>query len=152
MRAPYAPLGCRPPDGPGRRGGGGAASTHWTFPTVTPARKIGASLAAGCAIIIKPSEETPGSCVELVRCFVDAGLPAGVLNLVFGVPAKVSEHLIASDLVRKISFTGSVPVGKHLAGLAAKGMKRATMELGGPSPAGVFGDAHPENTTRTTSS
>jgi succinate-semialdehyde dehydrogenase/glutarate-semialdehyde dehydrogenase len=126
-----------------------AAFTPWNFPTLTPARKIGASLAAGCSIIIKPSEETPGSCVELVRCFVDAGLPPGVLNLVFGVPAQVSEHLIASDLVRKISFTGSVPVGKHLAGLAAKGMKRATMELGGHSPVVVFADADPEKTADT---
>src|SRR6266852_2218368 len=126
-----------------------AAFTPWNFPTLTPARKIGASLAAGCSIIIKPSEETPGSCVELVRCFIDAGLPAGVLNLVFGVPANVSEHLIASDVVRKISFTGSVPVGKHLAGLAAKGMKRATMELGGHSPVVVFGDADPEKTADT---
>jgi succinate-semialdehyde dehydrogenase/glutarate-semialdehyde dehydrogenase len=126
-----------------------AAFTPWNFPTLTPARKIGASLAAGCAIIIKASEETPGSCVELVRCFVDAGAPAGVVNLVFGVPAKVSEHLIASDVVRKISFTGSVPVGKHLAGLAAKGMKRATMELGGHSPVVVFGDADPEKTADT---
>jgi succinate-semialdehyde dehydrogenase/glutarate-semialdehyde dehydrogenase len=126
-----------------------AAFTPWNFPTLTPARKIGASLAAGCSIIIKPSEETPGSCVELVRCFVDAGLPADVLNLVFGVPANVSEHLIASDLVRKISFTGSVPVGKHLAGLAAKGMKRATMELGGHSPVVVFADADPEKTADT---
>src|SRR5260370_26124807 len=126
-----------------------AAFTPWNFPTLTPARKIGASLAAGCAIIIKPSEETPGSCVELVRCFVDAGLPAGVLKLVFGGPANVSEHLIASDLVRKVSFTGSVPVGKHLAGLAAKGMKRATMELGGHSPVVVFADADPEKTADT---
>src|ERR1700676_3052872 len=76
-----------------------AAFTPWNFPTLTPARKIGASLAAGCSIIIKPSEETPGSCVELVRCFADAGLPAGVLNMVFGVPANVAEHLIASDVV-----------------------------------------------------
>src|SRR5207248_8681045 len=105
--------------------------------------------AAGCAIIIKASEETPGSCVELVRGFLDAGLPAGVLNLVFGVPADVSEHLLASDTVRKISFTGSVPVGKHLAALAAKGMKRATMELGGHSPVVVFGDADPEKTADT---
>jgi succinate-semialdehyde dehydrogenase/glutarate-semialdehyde dehydrogenase len=126
-----------------------AAFTPWNFPTLTPARKIGAALAAGCSIIIKPSEETPGSCVELVRCFVDAGVPAGVLNMVFGVPANVSEHLIASDLVRKISFTGSVPVGKHLAGLAAKGMKRATMELGGHSPVVVFADADPEKTADT---
>src|SRR5215831_2547028 len=80
-----------------------AAFTPWNFPTLTPARKIGASLAAGCAIIIKASEETPGSCVELVRCFIEAGLPPGVLNLVFGVPAMVSEHLIKSPIVRKIS-------------------------------------------------
>src|SRR6202035_3228272 len=78
-----------------------AAFTPWNFPTLTPARKIGASLAAGCSIIIKPSEETPRRCVGLVRCFIDAGLPAGVLNLVFGVPAKVSEQLIASEVVRK---------------------------------------------------
>jgi succinate-semialdehyde dehydrogenase / glutarate-semialdehyde dehydrogenase len=126
-----------------------AAFTPWNFPTLTPARKIAASLAAGCSIIIKPSEETPGACVELVRCFIEAGLPAGVLNLVFGVPATVSEHLIASDVVRKISFTGSVPVGKHLAGLAAKGMKRATMELGGHSPVVVFADVDPEKTADT---
>ena len=125
------------------------AFTPWNFPTLTPARKIGGALAAGCSIILKASEETPGSCVELVRCFVDAGLPAGVLNLVFGVPAEVSEHLIAADAVRKISFTGSVPVGKHLAGLAAKGMKRATMELGGHSPVVVFADADPEKTADT---
>jgi succinate-semialdehyde dehydrogenase / glutarate-semialdehyde dehydrogenase len=126
-----------------------AAFTPWNFPTLTPARKIAASLAAGCSIIIKASEETPGACVELVRCFVDAGVPKGVLNLVFGVPANVSEHLLASDVVRKVSFTGSVPVGKHLAGLAAKGMKRVTMELGGHSPVVVFGDADPEKTADT---
>ncbi len=125
------------------------AFTPWNFPTLTPARKIGGALAAGCSLILKPSEETPGSCVELVRCFVDAGLPAGVLNLVFGVPSDVSTHLIASDAVRKVSFTGSVPVGKHLAGLAAKGMKRATMELGGHSPVVVFADADPEKTADT---
>src|SRR5882762_8941706 len=85
----------------------------------------------------------------MVKCFIDAGLPPGVLNLVFGVPAKISEHLIASPIVRKISFTGSVPVGKHLAGLAAMGMKRATMELGGHSPVVVFGDADPEKTADT---
>ncbi len=126
-----------------------AAFTPWNFPTLTPVRKIAGSLAGGCAIIIKASEETPGSCIELVKCFADAGLPAGVLNLVFGVPANVSEHLIASDLVKKISFTGSIPVGKHLAGLAAKGMKRATMELGGHSPVVVFADADPEKAADT---
>jgi succinate-semialdehyde dehydrogenase/glutarate-semialdehyde dehydrogenase len=116
-----------------------AAFTPWNFPTLTPARKIAASLAAGCSIILKASEETPGACVEMVKCFIDAGLPPGVLNLV------------ASPIVRKISFTGSVPVGKHLAQLAAKGMKRATMELGGHSPVVVFGDADPEKSADTIS-
>jgi len=126
-----------------------AAFTPWNFPVLTPARKIGGALAAGCSIILKASEETPGACVEMVRCFADAGLPAGVLNLVFGVPAEVSEHLLAKDEVRKISFTGSIPVGKHLAALAAKGMKRTTMELGGHSPVVVFGDADPEKAADT---
>jgi succinate-semialdehyde dehydrogenase / glutarate-semialdehyde dehydrogenase len=126
-----------------------AAFTPWNFPVLTPARKIGGALASGCSLILKASEETPGACVELVRCFADAGLPAGVLNLVFGVPAEVSEHLLAKDAVRKISFTGSIPVGKHLAGLAAKGMKRTTMELGGHSPVVVFGDADPEKAADT---
>lgn len=121
-----------------------AAFTPWNFPTLTPVRKIAGALAAGCSIIIKASEETPAGCFELVKCFADAGLPAGVLNLVFGVPAQISEHLVVSDIVRKISFTGSIPVGKHLAGLAAKGMKRATMELGGHSPVVVFDDFDPE--------
>jgi len=128
-----------------------AAFTPWNFPVLTPARKIAAALAAGCSIIIKASEETPGGCVELVKCFEDAGVPPGVINLVFGIPSKVSEHLIASPIVRKISFTGSVPVGKLLAQLAAKGMKRATMELGGHSPVVVFGDADPEKTADTIS-
>src|SRR5580692_4089516 len=99
-----------------------AAFTPWNFPVLTPARKIGGALAAGCSLILKASEETPGACVEMVRCFADAGVPDGVLNLVFGVPSEISEHLIAKDDVRKISFTGSIPVGKHLAQLAAKGM------------------------------
>ncbi len=121
-----------------------AAFTPWNFPGVTPARKIGGALGAGCSLIIKASEETPGTCVELVRAFHDAGLPKGVLNLVFGVPARISEYLIPSPVIRKISFTGSVPVGKHLTKLAAEGMKRVTMELGGHSPVVVFGDADPE--------
>jgi succinate-semialdehyde dehydrogenase/glutarate-semialdehyde dehydrogenase len=126
-----------------------AAFTPWNFPTLTPVRKIAGALAAGCSIVVKASEETPGGCVELVKCFAEAGVPAGVVNLVFGVPAEVSEHLIASDIVKKISFTGSIPVGKLLAGLAAKGMKKATMELGGHSPVIVFGDADPEKTADT---
>ncbi len=126
-----------------------AAFTPWNFPVLTPARKIGGSLAAGCSLVLKASEETPGACIEMVRCFADAGLPAGVLNLVFGVPAEVSEHLLAKEAVRKISFTGSIPVGKHLAALAAKGMKRTTMELGGHSPVVVFEDADPEKAADT---
>src|SRR6202007_2691160 len=123
--------------------------TPWNFPTLTPVRKIAGALAAGCSIIIKASEETPGGCVELVKCFADAGLPAGVLNLVFGVPAEVSEHIIPSPVVRKVSFPGSGPVGKHRAQLAARGMKRATMELGGHSPVLVFDDADPEKAADT---
>ncbi len=121
-----------------------AAFTPWNFPGVTPARKIGGALGSGCSLIIKASEETPGTCVELVRAFHDAGLPKGVLNLVFGVPSRISEHLIASPAIRKVSFTGSVPVGKHLTKLAAEGMKRTTMELGGHSPVIVFDDADAE--------
>ncbi len=126
-----------------------AAFTPWNFPALTPARKIGGALAAGCSLIRKASEETPGACVELVRCFADAGVPAGVLNLVFGVPSEVSEYLLSKDAIRKISFTGSIPVGKHLAALAAKGMKRTTMELGGHSPVVVFADADPEKAADT---
>jgi len=126
-----------------------AAFTPWNFPTMMPARKISAALAAGCSVILKASEETPASAIELVKCFADAGVPAGVVNLVFGVPAEVSEYLLAQDAVRKISFTGSIPVGKHLAMLAAKGMKRATMELGGHAPVVVFNDADPEKAADT---
>jgi succinate-semialdehyde dehydrogenase/glutarate-semialdehyde dehydrogenase len=126
-----------------------AAFTPWNFPVLTPARKIGGALAAGCSLILKASEETPGSAVEMVRCFADAGLPAGVLNLVFGVPSEVSTHLLGKNDVRKISFTGSVPVGKQLTAMAAKTMKRTTMELGGHSPVVVFADADPEKAADT---
>src|SRR5690606_21302098 len=127
-----------------------AAFTPWNFPGVTPARKIGGALGAGCSIIIKASEETPGTCVAMVRALADAGLPAGVCNLVFGVPAKISEYLIPSPIIRKVSFTGSIPVGKHLAQLAAQGMKPATMELGGHSPVIVFDDVDVEKVAQIT--
>jgi succinate-semialdehyde dehydrogenase/glutarate-semialdehyde dehydrogenase len=123
-----------------------AAFTPWNFPAITPARKIAGALGAGCSLILKASEEVPGTAVELAKAFTDAGLPAGVLNLVFGVPAEVSEHLLAKPEIRKISFTGSIPVGKHLAKLAADGMKRVTMELGGHSPVIVFNDVDAEKT------
>lgn len=118
-----------------------AAFTPWNFPVNQAVRKISAAVAAGCSIIIKGPEETPGSCAELVRAYADAGVPAGVVNLVFGVPAEISEYLIPHRTIRKISFTGSTAVGKHLAMLAGKHMKRATMELGGHAPAIVFEDA-----------
>jgi succinate-semialdehyde dehydrogenase/glutarate-semialdehyde dehydrogenase len=117
-----------------------AGFAPWNFPVTQAVRKIAAALAAGCSIILKCPEETPGSPIGLVRCFHDAGVPAGVLNLVYGVPAEISEYLIPHPSVRKISFTGSVPVGKHLASLAGLHMKRATMELGGHSPVMIFDD------------
>jgi succinate-semialdehyde dehydrogenase/glutarate-semialdehyde dehydrogenase len=112
-----------------------AAFTPWNFPAITPARKLAGALAAGCSIIIKPAEETPATALALVEALFDAGVPADAINVVFGEPAHISETLIASPIIRKISFTGSTAVGKHLAGLAAKhGVKRATLELGGHAP------------------
>jgi succinate-semialdehyde dehydrogenase / glutarate-semialdehyde dehydrogenase len=118
-----------------------AGFAPWNFPVTQAVRKIAASLAAGCSIILKCPEETPGSPIGLVKCFHDAGVPPGVINLVYGVPAEISEYLIPSPIIRKVSFTGSVPVGKHLNALAASHMKRATMELGGHAPVLVFDDA-----------
>jgi succinate-semialdehyde dehydrogenase/glutarate-semialdehyde dehydrogenase len=118
-----------------------AAFTPWNFPVNQIARKAGAALAAGCALIAKGPEETPGSCAEFVRCLQDAGLPGGAINLVFGDPAEISSYLIPHPAVRKVSFTGSTPVGKHLAALAGQHMKRVTMELGGHAPVLVFADA-----------
>ena len=118
-----------------------AAFTPWNFPINQANRKMAIALAAGCSIIVKGPEETPASCMELVRCYVDAGLPPGVVQLVFGVPSEISEYLIPHPVIRKISFTGSTAVGKQLAGLAGQHMKRVTMELGGHAPAIVFDDA-----------
>ena len=125
-----------------------AAFTPWNFPINQANRKIAIALAAGCSIIVKGPEETPASCAELVRCFVDAGLPPGVVQLVFGVPSEISEYLIPHPVIRKISFTGSTPVGKQLAALAGLHMKRATMELGGHAPAIIFADADVPAATR----
>lgn len=121
-----------------------AAFTPWNFPLSSPARKIGGALAAGCAIILKAAEETPAGAMLLAQAFQDAGLPPGVLNLVFGDPAMISSHLIASPVVRVVTFTGSTPVGKHLAGLAAQQMKPAILELGGHAPVIVCDDVDPE--------
>ena len=118
-----------------------AAFTPWNFPALTTLRKIAGALGAGCSIILKAAEETPGTAVEIVRAFTDAGLPSGVVQLVFGVPSEISEYLLASDVIRKISFTGSTKVGQHLASTAAKRSIRFTMELGGHAPVLVFPDA-----------
>ncbi len=118
-----------------------AAFTPWNFPINQVVRKLCAALAAGCSIIVKAPEETPASPAALINAFHEAGIPAGVVNLVFGVPADISSYLIAHPIIRKISFTGSTPVGKHLAALAGQHMKRATMELGGHAPVIVTDDA-----------
>ena len=118
-----------------------AAFTPWNFPVIQVACKLPAALAAGCSIIVKAPEETPAAPAEFIRAFVDAGVPAGVVNLVFGVPSEVSHYLISDPGIRKVSFTGSTSVGKQLAALAGLHMKRTTMELGGHSPAIVFADA-----------
>lgn len=116
------------------------AFVAWNFPAVNVMRKVAGALGAGCSMIIKPAEETPGTGIAIARALTDAGLPDGVLNVVFGVPGEVSEYLLASDIPRKLSFTGSVPVGKHLQKLAAETLKRCTMELGGHAPLMVFDD------------
>lgn len=118
-----------------------AAFTPWNFPLNQVVRKMSAALAAGCSIIIKGPEETPASPAQLIQAFHDAGLPQGVANLVYGEPAEVSAYLIPHPIVRKISFTGSTPVGKQLAALAGQHMKKATMELGGHAPVLIFKDA-----------
>ncbi|MBX6745358.1 MAG: NAD-dependent succinate-semialdehyde dehydrogenase [Acetobacteraceae bacterium] len=126
-----------------------AAFTPWNFPINQVVRKLSAAVATGCSIIVKAPEETPASPAELIRAFVDAGLPAGVANLVYGVPAEISEYLIPHPVIRKVTFTGSTPVGKQLAALAGKHMKRVTMELGGHAPAIVFDDADLDLAART---
>jgi len=118
-----------------------AAFTPWNFPASQAIRKIAAALASGCTMVLKGPEDSPSAVVALARVFHDAGVPPGVLNIVWGVPPEVSDYLIRSPIVRKISFTGSVPVGRQLAALAAQHMKRSTMELGGHSPVIVFEDA-----------
>jgi len=126
-----------------------AAFCAWNFPALNVVRKIAPAIAAGCSIILKPSEETPGSAVEVMRCFQDAGLPGNVAQIVFGVPDQVSRHLLASPITKKLSFTGSVPVGKALMKLAADTVMRMTMELGGHSPVLVFDDCDLEKTLDT---
>jgi succinate-semialdehyde dehydrogenase/glutarate-semialdehyde dehydrogenase len=126
-----------------------SAYSPWNFPVSSPARKVAGALAAGCSIILKASEETPAGAVQLVRAFVDAGIPPGVLNLVFGKPSDISEYLIPQPGVRLVTFTGSIPVGKRLAALAGQHMKPCIMELGGHGPVIVCDDVDPAATAAT---
>lgn len=126
-----------------------AAFTPWNFPINQVVRKVCAALATGCSMLVKAPEETPASPAELVRAFVDAGLPPGVLGLVYGDPAEISSYLIPHPVIRKVTFTGSTPVGKQLAALAGQHMKRVTMELGGHAPVIVAEDADVELAVRT---
>ena len=118
-----------------------AAFTPWNFPANLPARKLGSALAAGCSVVIKPAEETPGTCMLIVQAFLDAGVPPEALNMVCGEPALVSSTLIAHDAIRKASLTGSVAVGKLLGAMCAERVKRFTGELGGHAPVIVCADA-----------
>ncbi|MGN6496528.1 MAG: NAD-dependent succinate-semialdehyde dehydrogenase [Tsuneonella sp.] len=118
-----------------------AGFAAWNFPSLNVMRKIGGALAAGCSAIVKPSEETPSAGIALVQAMLDAGVPGGAVQCVFGVPDEVSRHLLGSPIIRKLTFTGSTAVGKHLARLAADDLKIATMELGGHGPVLVFKDA-----------
>jgi succinate-semialdehyde dehydrogenase / glutarate-semialdehyde dehydrogenase len=121
-----------------------AAFTPWNFPVNQVVRKLCAALSTGCSFIVKAPEETPASPAELVRAFADAGVPKGVVQLVYGDPPQISQFLIAHPDIRKVTFTGSTAVGKQLAGLAGQHMKRATMELGGHAPVIVAEDADVE--------
>jgi succinate-semialdehyde dehydrogenase/glutarate-semialdehyde dehydrogenase len=118
-----------------------AAFTPWNFPINQIVRKLGAALASGCSFLCKAPEETPASPAALLQAFVDAGVPRGTVGLVFGDPAQISNYLIPHPIIRKVTFTGSTPVGKQLAALAGQHMKRATMELGGHAPVIVAADA-----------
>jgi len=126
-----------------------AAFTPWNFPINQVVRKVGPALAAGCSMLVKAAEETPAGPAAYIRAFADAGLPAGVLGLVYGHPAEISDYLIPHPVIRKVTFTGSTPVGKQLAALAGQHMKRVTMELGGHAPVIVCEDADIAHAVRT---
>ncbi|WP_454829816.1 NAD-dependent succinate-semialdehyde dehydrogenase [Paraburkholderia xenovorans] len=124
-----------------------AAFAGWNAPAITPSRKIAGALAAGCSIVIKPAEETPAIALEIVKALRDAGLPAGAANMVFGDPGMISKQLVESPIIRKITFTGSTAIGRQLAEMAGRGLKRCTLELGGHAPVLVFADAEIETAT-----
>ncbi len=121
-----------------------AAFSPWNFPMSQPCRKVAGAIAAGCSIILKAAEETPAGALHIARALHDAGLPPGVLNLVFGTPAEISDHLIRQDSVRLVAFTGSTVVGRHLTTLASEHMTPVLMELGGHAPVIVCEDTDVE--------
>lgn len=123
-----------------------AGFTPWNFPQGNPARKLGAALGAGCSCVLKPAEDTPASAILMAKALQEAGVPDGVVNVVFGVPAEVCPYILRSGIIRKLSFTGSIPVGKELTKICAEHMVRTTMELGGHAPVLVFDDADLETT------
>ncbi len=125
-----------------------AAFSGWNAPAITPSRKISSALAAGCTVVLKPSEETPGVALAIARAVADAGIPAGVLNLVFGAPQAIGEQLLASPAIRMVTFTGATSVGKQLAEIAARTLKRTTLELGGHAPVIVFDDVNVDAVAR----
>lgn len=125
------------------------ALTPWNLPLLTPAMKIGAALAAGCPVVIKPAEETPSATIELAKALMDAGLPPGTLNLLLGEPGRISHRLISHPAISKVTFTGSTRVGKELAALAGSHAKRIALELGGHAPVLVFDDCDPRRVVET---
>ncbi|MGY4765747.1 aldehyde dehydrogenase family protein [Kribbella sp. CWNU-51] len=127
-----------------------AVITAWNFPAVLATRKLGAALAAGCTVVFKASEFAPATARLIVELLVEAGLPAGVVNLVFGDPQAVSEQLTSSPAIKALSFTGSTAVGKTLAAQAAPNLIRTVMELGGHAPVLVMDDADVDHVIATT--
>ncbi len=127
-----------------------ATFTPWNYPFMIPVRKISSVLAAGCSCIIKPAEETPNAALAIMEAFEEAGLPAGVLQVVFGVPAEVSGSLLTNPGVKGFAFTGSTAVGAELSSLAAKQVKRSVMELGGHAPILIFDDVDVEEVAELT--
>ena len=125
-----------------------AAFAPWNAPAITPSRKISGATAAGCSVIIKPSEETPATALAVGEMLLEAGLPPDVMSMVFGNPVMISKKLIESSTIRGITFTGSTNVGKQLAGLAVQGMKRMTLELGGHAPVVIFDDVDIDKTAK----
>jgi succinate-semialdehyde dehydrogenase/glutarate-semialdehyde dehydrogenase len=120
-----------------------AAFTAWNFPVVLQARKIAPALAAGCSVVCRPAEEGTAAVAELIKCFIDAGVPAGVVNLLSGAPQEIAEAVMDSDRIRKVTFTGSIPVGQYLMRRAADTVKRMSMELGGHAPVIIHEDVDP---------